>query len=287
MSELNPNQFNTIHTPTWCPGCGNWGIWAALKSALAALGLRTEEVVIVYGIGCAGNTANWIKTYGFHSLHGRTLPVALGVKLANYNLKVLAISGDGDAYAEGANHFLQTARTNIDLTYLVFNNHSFSLTTGQSSPTSDQGYISKTTPNGELNMPLNPLSLALDARASFVARGYAGDVKHLTELIKLGIMHQGFALIDIFQECLTFNKINTSSWYKERIYKLAEIQHNTNSRQEAWLKAQEEEKLPIGIFYEEQKPTFEDKLNITADIPLVEKSLEQKTIVEKLLNEFK
>ncbi len=199
MTDNNLSQFSTNRQPTWCPGCGNWGILAAIKSALVGLNLKPEEVVIVYGIGCSGNTANWIRTYSFHSLHGRVLPVALGIKLANYKLKVLAISGDGDAYAEGGNHLIQTARTNIDLTYLVFNNHNFSLTTGQASPTSDQGYVSKTTPFGEPNLPLNPLALALDSHASFLARGFAGDISHLTELIKSAIIHTGIALVDIFQ----------------------------------------------------------------------------------------
>ena len=280
---LKGSDYNTSCQPTWCPGCGDFGIWTAIKNALAELKIPSHNAAIVYGIGCSGNMANTIKCYGFHSLHGRTLPVAVGIKLANHKLKVLAVAGDGDAYGEGLNHLVHTARYNSDITYIICNNHSFSLTTGQSSPTSDLGYISKTTPWGEIKQPLNPLALSISVGATFVARGAAFEIQHLTNLIKQGIKHQGFAHIDVLQQCVTFNKLNTIEWYKKRIYKLEERGHRINNKKLAWAKAQEADKLPIGVFYQSQKPVYRNGFEQLKKELLIKKKI---VLNKKLLKEF-
>jgi len=264
---MNPNSYKTKCSPTWCPGCGNFGIEWAIRQALAELEIPSHEVVVVFGIGCSGNMADNLKVYGFHALHGRALPVALGVKLANHKLKVLAVAGDGDAYAEGTNHLIHTSRYNPDITYIVCNNHSFSLTTGQASPTSRTGYVTKTTPWGEIKKPLNPLALSLVSGASFVARGFAAEPQHLKDLIKVGINHKGFAHIDVFQQCVTLNKVQTLEYFRERIYKLDEKNHDPHNRDLAMDKLEKDEKLPIGIFYQESRPTYE------SNFPQIEKEV--------------
>jgi 2-oxoglutarate ferredoxin oxidoreductase subunit beta len=263
MNNQTAEKFNTPVCPTWCPGCGNFGIWAALKQALFELNLEPYQVLIVYDIGCAGNGTNFTKTYAFHSLHGRTLPVAVGAKLGNKDLVVIAIAGDGGAYSEGIQHLLHTARYNVNLTHLVTNNQRFSLTTGQATPTTSSGAVTKTTPFGEIKMTLNPLLLLIDSGASFVARGFAGDIKHLTELIKQGIQHKGFAQIDILQPCVSFNKQNSYEWYKSVIYKLEEHKYKTDDKIRAREKAGEFEKtgkMPIGVFYEEKREVYEEQI---------------------------
>jgi len=260
--------------PTWCPGCGNFIIWQAVKMALAELNIPSHKLMLSYGIGCAGNMANNIKGYAFHSLHGRALPILVGAKLANHKLTAIAITGDGDAYGEGLNHLIHTARGNADITYIINNNCSYSLTTGQSSPTSEKGYITQTTPWGEVKKPINPISLVLSAGASFVARGFVGDIKHLTELIKKGISHKGFSHIDIFQNCVTFNKVNTVEYYKKKIYKLEEEKdYDAKDKLKALEKAEETEKLPIGIFYQENRPTYESTFPQLEKEALVEKKI--------------
>ncbi|HOY56165.1 MAG TPA: thiamine pyrophosphate-dependent enzyme [bacterium] len=264
MSDLNKitlGSFNTNYQPTWCPGCGDFGIWTALKMALVDLQIPTHQLAIVYGIGCGGNMASTIKCYAFHSLHGRTLPVALGIKLANKNLTVIAVAGDGDQYSEGTNHLIHLARYNANLTLIVCNNQLFSLTTGQTSPTSDEGIISKTTPKGEVKQPLDPLALSLISGATFVARGAAFEIQALKELIKKAILHQGFSHLDVLQQCVTFNKVNTIEWYKQKIYSLEQAGHKTDDFKMAVEKSREHTKLPLGIFYEVKQPTYEEEIS--------------------------
>ncbi|MBI2859423.1 MAG: 2-oxoacid:ferredoxin oxidoreductase subunit beta, partial [Chloroflexi bacterium] len=209
-------------TPAWCPGCGNFSILNAVKRALAELGLEPSQVLLVSGIGQAGKLPHYTKGNVFNSLHGRPMPVAIGAKIVNPELKVIAVSGDGDAYAEGGNHFIHAVRRNHSITYLVHNNQVYALTKGQASPTSDQGFITKTTPQGA-PPPVNPLALAIAAGGGFIARGFTGDIQHLVSLIKRGIMYQGLALIDILQPCVSFNHVNTWEWYRERVYKLDDV----------------------------------------------------------------
>jgi len=271
--------------PAWCPGCGNFAILTALKQALVALDIEPHRVLLVSGIGQAGKLPHYTRSNVFNSLHGRTLPPATGAKIANPALIVIAIGGDGDGYAEGGNHLLGAARRNNDITYLVHNNQVYGLTKGQASPTSDFGFVTKTTPQGA-DMPLNPVALAIVAGATFVARGFAGDVQHLSQLIMRGIQHRGFALIDILQPCPTFNHQNTYAWFRERVYKLDGDEHDPANRRAALEKAQEwGDRIPIGVVYREQRATFEDRLPGLGRGPLAERQLDPAE-AEKLLVEF-
>jgi 2-oxoglutarate ferredoxin oxidoreductase subunit beta len=214
-------------------------------------------------------------------LHGRALPVAVGAKLANKDLTVIAVAGDGDQYGEGGNHLLHTARYNADVNLIVANNQSFSLTTGQASPTSDLGYVSKTTPWGEIKQPINPMALSLSAGATFVARSLAFDPKHLVDTIKSAILHKGFSHVDVLQQCVTFNKVNTIAWYKEHTY-LLEDTHNSNNFEQAMKKASEHEKMSIGILYQTDKPVYGEQLR--GDRVMIN---EQVLFDKSLLKEFK
>jgi 2-oxoglutarate ferredoxin oxidoreductase subunit beta len=271
---------------TWCPGCGNFGILNAVKNALVELGIEPYQVLMVSGIGQAGKLPHYIKCNVFNSLHGRPIPPATGAKIANPDLIVIAISGDGDAYGEGGNHFIHAVRRNHDLTYLVHNNQIYGLTKGQASPTSDAGFITKMTPYGASN-PINPIALAITCGASFVGRGFAGDVEHLTDLIKAGITHKGFSLIDILQPCVSFNHRNTYDWYRQRIYKLEEEpNYETGDILSAFAKAQEwGDKIPIGVIYQQERLTFEEQLPVLNKGLLVQKNIKPERI-EDLLNEL-
>ncbi len=253
-------DFETHRTPTWCPGCGDFGIWTALKGALAELDLAPHEVVVVFGIGCSGNQANFVRAYGFHGLHGRALPVAEGIALANHGLTTIVVGGDGDGYGEGLAHFIHTIRANPNVTYLVHDNQLYGLTKGQASPTSIQGFRTSSTPQGTPDEPINPLTLALAAGCGFVARGFAGDVPHLQQLIVQGIRHRGFSFIDILQPCVTFNHLNTYSWFYQRVVKLETLNHNPSDQAAAWVQANKgPDELPIGLFRQTAKPTLEDR----------------------------
>jgi 2-oxoglutarate ferredoxin oxidoreductase subunit beta len=271
--------------PAWCPGCGNFGILKALNKALTEMDIEPHQVLLVSGIGQAGKLPHYTRGNVFNSLHGRPIPPAIGAKIANSELIVIAVSGDGDAYGEGGNHFLHAARRNHDITYLVHNNQVYGLTKGQASPTSDVGFVTKTTPYGAVN-PVNPIALGIVGGASFVARGYAGDMEHLAGLIKKGIAHRGFALIDILQPCVSFNHKNTYQWYKERVYKLEDEKHDSKDRKAALEKAlQWGERIPIGVIYEADLPVYEDHLPALSKTPLVKQKIDTRR-VEKLLTEF-
>ncbi len=271
-------HFNVKEKSQWCPGCGNFGLLTALKGALSELGLNNHEVVIASGIGCSGKTPHYVNAYGFESLHGRSLPVASAIKLSNTRLTVIAEGGDGDGYGIGSQHFVHIMRRNYDLTYIVHDNQLYGLTTGQASPTSLIGMKTKTTPYGVIEVPFNPISTAINGGATYVARGYAGDIPHLKELIKGAIAHKGFALVDVFQPCVTFNYLNTYQWFQERVYKLETVNHDPKDRKAAMEKAVEDstsgyKKVPIGLFYKEERPTYEEQLPQIKDRPLVEHDL--------------
>jgi len=266
----------------WCPGCGNFGILQALKKALVDLKLEPHQVLIVSGIGQASKLPHYMRCNTFNGLHGRILPVATGAKIANHELVVIGVGGDGDNYGEGGNHFLHTIRRNIDITLLVHNNRVYGLTKGQASPTSDPGFITKVQPQGVISSSFNALSLAISLYASFVSRSWSGDIDHLSWLIKEAVQHKGFSLIDILQPCVTFNKKNTYGWYKERIYKLAE-EHNLTNRLAAFEKAEEwGDKIPIGIFYRKQRATFEDQLAGLRKGPLFRQRLDPSQVIPLL-----
>jgi 2-oxoglutarate/2-oxoacid ferredoxin oxidoreductase subunit beta len=269
----------------WCPGCGNFAILQAVKKALVELNLEPHRVLFVSGIGQAPKLPHYTQGNVFNGLHGRTLPSATGAKVANHELVVIGIDGDGGAYGEGVGHLLAAMRRNINMTYLVHNNQVYGLTKGQASPTSDLGFVTKTTPLGA-GQPLNPLMLALASDISFLARGFAGDIEHLSKLIGAGIQHHGFALIDILQPCVSFNHQNTFQWYKQRVYKVEGEGYDPTDKAAALIKAQEwGDRIPIGVIYKQERPVYEEQLPQLKDIPLVKQPIDPKKI-EKLMEEF-
>jgi 2-oxoglutarate ferredoxin oxidoreductase subunit beta len=249
--EFTVADFKGKVDPDWCPGCGDFGVLASLKSALAELKIAPEQVVTVSGIGCSSNLPGYINSYGMHTLHGRALAVATGVKLANHNLHVIVTGGDGDGFGIGGNHFMHTMRRNVDLTYIAMDNQIYGLTTGQVSPTSRIGMKTKSTPFGSVEGPINPMALALAVGATFVARGFSGEPKHLTDLIKQGIRHKGFAFIDVFSPCVTYNHDNTYPWFRDRVKKLeADGSYDPSDWTAAMQKAQMwGDEIPIGKFF--------------------------------------
>ena len=262
-------DLKTPKTNTWCPGCGNFGILMALKKALIELGLKREDAVLVSGIGCHGKIVNYVNINGFHGIHGRVLPTATGIKLSNPKLTVVGCSGDADQYSEGWGHFVHAIRRNIDMTLIVHDNMVFGLTTGQATSTSQQGYKSKSTPFGVIPPMLNPLAHALVSDATFVARGFSGDMFHLKGLIVEAIKHRGFALVDVFQPCVSFNYLNTYDWFTKRVYKLEEENHDVTDRKKALEKALEwGDRIPIGILYNKERPTYQDGISYLNDVNL-------------------
>ena len=274
MSELK--IFNGGQKSTWCPGCGDFGILAALKQALAGLDLHPHEVLLVSGIGCGSKLPHYMKANGYNSIHGRALPVAQGIKLANHNLNVIAVTGDGDGYGIGQGHFIHAMRRNTDITHIVENNQVYGLTKGQYSPTSERGYISSFSPEGALEFAINPIALAISAGATFIARASAADPKHMNSVLQAAISHQGYSLVDCLQPCVTYNKINTFDWYRSRTYKLEEdSSYDPKDREQVWRKAQEwGDQIPIGIFYEDtERPTYEEQVSALKKGPLVQQEL--------------
>jgi 2-oxoglutarate ferredoxin oxidoreductase subunit beta len=267
--------LNTPAKNTWCPGCGNFGILSALKGALVEVGIEREQVVAVSGIGCHGKISDYVNVNTFHGIHGRVLPLATGIKLANPALAVFGFSGDADCYDEGWDHFCHAVRRNIDVTLIVHNNMILRLTTGQTTATSQTGFRTKSTPFGSAVPPLNPIAHALVSNGSFVARGFAGDPKHLQSLIVQAARHRGFNYIDIFQPCVTFNYLNTFEWFRQRVYKLEEARHDVSDRQKALEKSLEwGDRIPIGVFYKDDRPTFRDNLPQVRGIPLTKLPIE-------------
>ena len=243
----------------WCPGCGNSRILDSLKQALGELGLTPQKVVVVSGIGQAPKTPQYFRTNMFNGLHGRALPVAVGVKAANTSLTVIAEGGDGDMYGEGGNHFLHCIRRNPDITHIVHNNMVYGLTKGQASPTSQPGFTTAVQVDGVTAEPVNPLAVALAQHASFVARAFSGDVEKTAGIIRRAIEHKGYALVDILQPCVTFNKVNTFKWFRENSYYLGDS-HDTTDRMKAMGAALAGGKMPLGVLFEQERPTFEENL---------------------------
>jgi len=284
---MKAKDFDTSYKPSWCPGCGNFGLQIALKNALVELGLKPENVLIFYGIGCSGNGANFTKTYAWHSLHGRAVPSAVGAKLANKDLKIIVMAGDGDGYGEGMGHFIHALRGNADITYIVHDNKLYSLTTGQAAPTSEKGTKTKSTPDGLIEVSANPIALALSAGCSFVSRGFSGDADHLKEIYKQAIMHPGFSLVDVFQPCVTFNKINTFKYYFDRLYKLEDkADYNTSDISMAFNESLVwGNKIPYGIFYKKNRDTYGSNLPQLAGKALAKRPMKVKDI-KKFIQAF-
>ena len=270
--------------PSWCPGCGNFPILKAVKQSFVELGLSPHQVLIVSGIGQSGKLPHYMRCNTFNGLHGRTLPVATGAKLANHELVVVAVAGDGDCYGEGGNHLIHTIRRNPDITVLIHNNQIYGLTKGQASPTTETGMATKLQPEGVVLSPFNPVTLAVSQNAGFVARGFSGEIPHLTELIKEAVNHRGFSIVDILQPCITFNKLNTYSWYKERIYKL-DANYNPEDMTLALEKGFEwGDKIPVGIIYKKSRPAFEEQISALKKGPLVRSG--KNGNIEDAFNEF-
>ena len=271
-----PEDLRTITIPDWCPGCGDYSILMSVKAAIAQSNLEPHKVLIVSGIGCSSKLPHYVKTYGFHGIHGRPLPLATGMKLANQDLKIIVISGDGDCYGIGMSHFVHAVRRNVDLTLIVHDNQIYGLTTGQYSPTSDQGFKTKTTPAGSIESAVQPLAISLAAGGTFVSRGFAGNPKHLTALLVEAFAHKGLSHVDVLQPCVTFNHLNTYAWYRERVYDIAQTGHDPTDRAAATVKALEwGEKIPIGVIYKAQKPVFGDLMPALQAGPLVKQPIER------------
>lgn len=258
-------------TPAWCPGCGNFAILKAFKDAMLGLGLEPHMFTIVSGIGQAGKLPHYTRCNTFNGLHGRTLPVATGIRLANHEMPVIAVAGDGDCYGEGGNHLIHAIRRNVNVKLLVHDNQIYGLTKGQASPTTGEGMKTKNMPFGVISEQLNPVALAVALDCSFVARCYAGDTSHLTSIISEAMKHKGFCLIDILQPCVTFNKINTYEWYSKRVYKLGKG-YNPEDRAAAFVRALEwGDRIPLGVIYINSRPIYEERMPIISDMPLVKK----------------
>lgn len=254
------NDYKSEVKPTWCPGCGDYAILNGLLRAIISLKLDPWMITIVSGIGCSSNLPHFLKTYGVHGIHGRVLPIATGLRLVNPDITIIGVGGDGDGYGIGAGHFVHTMRRNLDMTYIVMDNQIYGLTTGQASPTSEMEMRTKSTPEGVIENPINPITLALGAGATFVARGFSGDAKHLGELFEQAIRHKGFSLVDVLSPCVTYNRLNTYEYFRERVYNLQKENHIIRNIDKAWMKAREwGDRIPIGVFYKaDNVPTYED-----------------------------
>ncbi len=287
VTDMDAKQLNAGfggYFPTWCPGCGNFGIWSALKNAFTNLGFTEENLAIIFGIGCSGNMNDFLWADSFHALHGRSLPMAVGVKIANHKLPVVAIVGDGDCYGEGGNHLIHAARGNHDITVIVHDNRVYGLTTGQVAPTAVKGFKAKSTPNGIIEVPINPIALAVTQGATFVGQGFSGDISHLVTLIENGIKHKGFSLINVFQPCVTFNPHYSYAEYREKIYKLGE-DYDPSDIKNALEKAMETEtKIPIGVIYKTTRQAYTDSLSQLSEKTLIESEFIPD--LEKFASEF-
>lgn len=268
-------DLQTPEKNTWCPGCGNFGILMAFKRAIVELDLERNQVLLVSGIGCHGKMVDYVNINGFHGIHGRVIPIATGIKLVNPDLKVVGFSGDADCYDEGFEHFTHVMRRNVDITLIVHDNMVLGLTAGQATATSMKGFKTKSTPFGTISIPLNPIAHALVSNGTFVARGFAGDMVHLQRLMVEAMRPRGFAFIDVFQPCVTFNYLNTYDWYKQRVYKLEEKGHDPTDRRKALEKSFEwGDNIPIGVFYKEERPTFLDEMPHAKENPLLKQRIE-------------
>ena len=264
----------------WCPGCGNLALLESMKKALVAANLAPHEICLVSGIGQAAKAPHYLRANVFNGLHGRALPAATGIKLANPKLAVIVESGDGCSYGEGGNHFLNAIRRNIDLTLVVHDNQVYGLTKGQASPTSEEGFVTKAQPGGVIEEPMNPVEIAVGLKAGFVARSFTGMAEHVTEMIVKAIRHPGFSLVDVLQPCVTFNRVNTFAWYKKRCQLLPADYDPTNW--EAAMQAAGEwgERIPVGVIYEGNRPAFESRIEALergapVDAPVPRDALEE------------
>lgn len=286
--ELPVETYKGPVDPDWCPGCGDFGVLRSLQMAAGKLGVQPKDLLVVSGIGCSSNLPGFIHAYGIHSLHGRSVAVATGAHLANTDMKVVCTGGDGDGYGIGIGHFIHAMRRNLDMTYIVMDNQIYGLTTGQASPTTTRGHKTKSTPKGNAEVPLNPIAMAITAGATYVARGFSGEQKQLVDLIAGGIAHKGFALIDVFSPCVTYNKVNTYPWFKERVYKLEDENFDPSDFSRSLAKSFEwGDKIPLGVLYKSEQPTYEDCEPVLQKGPLVKQHLGvSKEVMDEFVNEM-
>ena len=259
LVKLKPKDYKGKVDPDWCPGCGDFGVLSSLQKVSADMGILPHEMIVISGIGCSSNFPGYFNAYGMHTLHGRILAVATGVKMANHELTVIGAGGDGDGYGIGGNHWLHTARRNVDMTYLVMNNQIYGLTTGQVSPTSCDGMKTKSTPFGSVEEPVNPITSSIMHGATFVARAFSGDPKHMQQLMQQAIEHKGFAIIDIFSPCVTFNHDNDYAFFRPRVKKLEDEDHDAGDWKAACEKAMLwGDTIYTGLFYQKRRPTLDE-----------------------------
>lgn len=282
---MDARDFDSADPVAWCPGCGNFGIQAALKAALARLGRKPQELLLVSGIGQAAKMPHYVKANFFNGLHGRALPAAAAAKIANRELTVIVTTGDGDCYGEGGNHFVHNIRRNVDMTVIVHDNQVYGLTKGQASPTTEPGVKTRIQPGGVILAPFPPLETALALGCGFVARGYAAEKEHLAELILAGIAHKGFSLIDVLQPCVSFNKLNTYDWYGKRVYKVGP-EHDPADRAAALALAERRERLPIGVIYSKAGPDYGELSGLASLPPLADADISAADITP-LLADFR
>ncbi|WP_330995055.1 2-oxoacid:ferredoxin oxidoreductase subunit beta [Staphylococcus pseudintermedius] len=268
-------DFRNNVKPNWCPGCGDFSVQAAIQKAAANVGLEPDEVALITGIGCSGRLSGYVNSYGVHSIHGRALPLAQGVKMANRDLTVIASGGDGDGYAIGMGHTIHALRRNMNITYIVMDNQIYGLTKGQTSPSSAPGFVTKTTPKGNIEQNVAPLELALSSGATFVAQGFSSDIKALTKIIENAINHDGFSFVNVFSPCVTYNKINTYDWFKENLTAIDDIEnYDVSNKQAALQTVIEHDSLVKGIVYQDTTtPSYESQIDGLAETPLAHQDL--------------
>ncbi|TWI55239.1 2-oxoacid:ferredoxin oxidoreductase subunit beta [Halalkalibacter nanhaiisediminis] len=282
-------EFRNKVKPNWCPGCGDFSVQAAIQRAAGNVGLEPDDLAVVSGIGCSGRISGYINSYGFHGVHGRALPIAQGVKMANRDLTVIASGGDGDGFAIGLGHTIHAIRRNIDVTYIVMDNQIYGLTKGQTSPRSDMGFKTKSTPGGSIESALNVMEMALTAGGTFVAQSFSSDLKELTALIELGIQHKGFSLINVFSPCVTFNKVNTYDWFKENITKLSDVEgYDHTNRVTAMQTLMEHNGLVTGLIYQNsEQPSYQELISNYDEKPLAHQDLQlDESKFNELMAEF-
>ncbi|ELV3425048.1 2-oxoacid:ferredoxin oxidoreductase subunit beta [Staphylococcus pseudintermedius] len=268
-------DFRNNVKPNWCPGCGDFSVQAAIQKAAANVGLEPDEVALITGIGCSGRLSGYVNSYGVHSIHGRALPLAQGVKMANRDLTVIASGGDGDGYAIGMGHTIHALRRNMNITYIVMDNQIYGLTKGQTSPSSAPGFVTKTTPKGNIEQNVAPLELALSSGATFVAQGFSSDIKALKKIIEDAINHDGFSFVNVFSPCVTYNKINTYDWFKENLTAIDDIEnYDVSNKQAALQTVIEHDSLVKGIVYQDTTtPSYESQIDGLAETPLAHQDL--------------
>ncbi|ENO1778385.1 2-oxoacid:ferredoxin oxidoreductase subunit beta [Staphylococcus pseudintermedius] len=268
-------DFRNNVKPNWCPGCGDFSVQAAIQKAAANVGLEPDEVALITGIGCSGRLSGYVNSYGVHSIHGRALPLAQGVKMTNRDLTVIASGGDGDGYAIGMGHTIHALRRNMNITYIVMDNQIYGLTKGQTSPSSAPGFVTKTTPKGNIEQNVAPLELALSSGATFVAQGFSSDIKALTKIIEDAINHDGFSFVNVFSPCVTYNKINTYDWFKENLTAIDDIEnYDVSNKQAALQTVIEHDSLVKGIVYQDTTtPSYESQIDGLAETPLAHQDL--------------